>query len=29
MNKQYFIIYNDKQYDRLIEKFEKYEGKKK
>ena len=27
MNKQYFIIYNDKQYNRLIEKFEKYEGK--
>jgi len=27
MNKQYFIIYNDKQYERLIEKFEKYEGK--
>ncbi|KAL6602440.1 hypothetical protein U3516DRAFT_842203 [Neocallimastix sp. 'constans'] len=27
MNKQYFKIYNDRQYDRLIEKFEKYEGK--
>ncbi|ORY10012.1 hypothetical protein LY90DRAFT_518776 [Neocallimastix californiae] len=25
MNKQYFKIYNDRQYDRLIEKFEKYE----
>ncbi|KAG4093989.1 hypothetical protein H8356DRAFT_947855 [Neocallimastix lanati (nom. inval.)] len=27
MNKQYFIVCNEKQYDRLIEKFEKYEGK--
>ncbi|KAL6621703.1 hypothetical protein U3516DRAFT_810931 [Neocallimastix sp. 'constans'] len=27
MNKQYFIIYNDKQYERLIEKFEKYEDR--
>ena len=27
MNKQYFKIYNDRQYDRLIEKFEKYESK--
>ncbi|ORY59852.1 hypothetical protein LY90DRAFT_505964 [Neocallimastix californiae] len=27
MYKQYFKIYNDRQYDRLIEKFEKYESK--
>ncbi|KAL6631236.1 hypothetical protein U3516DRAFT_842475 [Neocallimastix sp. 'constans'] len=27
MYKQYFKIYNDRQYDRLIEKFERYESK--